>query len=65
MRLLCELESDSARDGPQNDPVHYSGALAKVPAITSGISRLLVGVLRAILSHHGIPIHGVKDELVL
>lgn len=28
-------------------------------------SRLSVGVLRAILSHHDMPIHGVKDELVL
>ena len=39
--------------------------MAAVPSTVSGISRLTVGKLRAILRHHGFSILGSKDQLVI
>ena len=43
----------------------YNGWVSTLPSTISGINQFSVAKLREILNHHGLPVLGTKDELVL
>ncbi len=61
VKLIAEQEGST-----EPPPVIlYSGQLSRVPTTVSGLNRLTVPQLRAILHHHNVVTLGVKDELVM
>ena len=62
---LVKLISESQNESAPPSPVLYDGKLALIPSSLTGIGRLPVSKLRAILWHHAFPVTGTKDELAL
>ena len=62
---LVKLISESQNESAPPSPVLYDGKLALIPSSLTGIGRLPVSKLRAILWHHAFPITGTKDEFAL
>ena len=60
--LICEKQGEASPAAPTS---LYSGNLSSIPSTTTGIQRLTVPVLRAILKYHGHPPFGSKSELEL
>ena len=55
------------KGGTPSPPVAilYRGDLKNIPSTASKLAKLSVGQLRAILHFHGLPIGGIKDELII
>ena len=62
---LVKLLAEKMKDPTSKTSILYSGNLAKVPSTTTGLGKLTVGQLRAILHFHGFPFTGIKEELIL
>ena len=66
---LCSLiilyQKQNKEEPPLSRTILYSGNILSVPHTISGINRLTVAKLKAILRAHKLPYLGSKDELVL